>query len=109
MSVLVTGVAGFIGSYLARALLDRGEQVVGIDNFSEYYDPVLKFARLKPLRAERRFTEAEKLSRSTVAEMEGVFREGDPRLTRALGNYARLLAETNRTAQAKKVWARTLR
>jgi UDP-glucuronate 4-epimerase len=56
MSVLVTGVAGFIGSYLARALLDRGEQVVGIDNFSEYYDPVLKFARLKPLRAERRFT-----------------------------------------------------
>jgi UDP-glucuronate 4-epimerase len=56
MSVLVTGVAGFIGSYLARALLDRGEQVVGIDNFSEYYDPVLKFARLKSLRAERRFT-----------------------------------------------------
>ncbi|HTE82883.1 MAG TPA: GDP-mannose 4,6-dehydratase, partial [Reyranella sp.] len=35
MSVLVTGVAGFIGSYLARALLDRGEQVIGIDNFSE--------------------------------------------------------------------------
>lgn len=56
MTVLVTGVAGFIGSSLARALLDRGEQVVGIDNFSEYYDPALKFARLKPLRAARGFT-----------------------------------------------------
>jgi UDP-glucuronate 4-epimerase len=50
MSVLVTGVAGFIGSHVARALLQRGEAVIGVDNFSEYYDPVLKFARLKPLR-----------------------------------------------------------
>ena len=68
MSVLVTGVAGFIGSSLARALLDRGEQVIGIDNFSEYYDPVLKFARLKPLRAERRFTflEADIADRETM-------------------------------------------
>jgi UDP-glucuronate 4-epimerase len=68
MSVLVTGVAGFIGSYLARALLDRGEQVIGIDNFSEYYDPVLKFARLKPLRAEGGFTflEADIADRETM-------------------------------------------
>eukprot|EP01041_Mallomonas_annulata_P041728 gene41728-65863_t len=48
-SVLVTGVAGFIGSHVARALLGRGETVIGVDNFSDYYDPVLKFARLKPL------------------------------------------------------------
>jgi UDP-glucuronate 4-epimerase len=68
MSVLVTGVAGFIGSYLARALVDRGEQVIGIDNFSDYYDPVLKFARLKPLREERGFTfiEADIADRATI-------------------------------------------
>src|SRR5947209_5939744 len=56
MSVLVTGAAGFIGSHVARALLARGEMVVGVDNFSNYYDPVLKFARLKPLRDDKGFT-----------------------------------------------------
>ena len=56
MSILVTGAAGFIGSHVARALLARGETVLGIDNFSDYYDPVLKFARLKPLREDRGFT-----------------------------------------------------
>ena len=56
MSVLVTGVAGFIGSQVAQRLLARGEAVVGVDNFSPYYDPVLKFARLKPLRETAGFT-----------------------------------------------------
>ena len=55
MSVLVTGVAGFIGSHVAQALLARGETVVGVDNFSDYYDPILKFARLKPLREDKGF------------------------------------------------------
>jgi len=49
MAVLVTGVAGFIGSWTARALLDRGEDVIGIDNLNDYYDPSLKQARLKSL------------------------------------------------------------
>src|SRR5436190_17097469 len=56
MSILVTGAAGFIGSHVAKALLARGEKVVGLDNFSDYYDPVLKFARLKPIREHRAFT-----------------------------------------------------
>jgi len=46
MKVLVTGSAGFIGSALSIRLLDRGDQVVGIDNHNDYYDPSLKEARL---------------------------------------------------------------
>src|SRR3954466_8995169 len=53
MAVLVTGAAGFIGSSTARALLERGEEVVGIDNLNDYYDPSLKRARLE--RLSRRF------------------------------------------------------
>jgi len=46
MVILVTGCAGFIGQALARALLARGESVVGLDNCNGYYDPALKRARL---------------------------------------------------------------
>ena len=42
MTVLITGVAGFIGSHVAHILLDRGDDVVGIDNMNDYYDPSLK-------------------------------------------------------------------
>ena len=52
MAILVTGVAGFIGFSTARALLARGEAVVGIDNLNDYYDPQLKHARLDTLKAE---------------------------------------------------------
>ena len=45
MKVLVTGAAGFIGSALSIRLLDRGDEVVGIDNHNDYYDPALKEAR----------------------------------------------------------------
>src|SRR5438046_10558763 len=51
MKVLVTGAAGFIGSTLAHRLLDRGDEVVGIDNLNAYYDVRLKQARLERLRA----------------------------------------------------------
>ena len=51
MAILVTGVAGFIGFSTARALLARGEVVVGIDNLNDYYDPRLKQARLDTLKA----------------------------------------------------------
>jgi len=46
MRVLVTGTAGFIGSALAQRLLARGDEVYGIDNHNDYYDPTLKAARL---------------------------------------------------------------
>ena len=56
MSILVTGAAGFVGSSVAHKLLDRGEEVVGIDNLNDYYDPSLKTARLELLTARAGFT-----------------------------------------------------
>ena len=50
MKVLVTGSAGFIGSHVAHRLLERGDEVVGLDNLSDYYDVTLKNARLERLR-----------------------------------------------------------
>ena len=49
MKVLVTGAAGFIGFSVAQKLLERGDDVVGFDNFNDYYDPSLKEARVKQL------------------------------------------------------------
>lgn len=49
MTIIVTGAAGFIGHALTRALMQRGEHVVGIDNLNAYYDPALKHARLADL------------------------------------------------------------
>lgn len=49
MKILVTGTAGFIGYHLAKKLLERGDEVVGIDNINHYYDVNLKYGRLKEL------------------------------------------------------------
>lgn len=46
MKILVTGSAGFIGFFLTKTLLERGDEVVGLDNINEYYDVKLKYARL---------------------------------------------------------------
>lgn len=53
--ILVTGGAGFIGSHLAKKLLDRGDEVVIIDNFNDYYDPKLKHDRVKNILREYKF------------------------------------------------------
>jgi UDP-glucuronate 4-epimerase len=56
MAILVTGAAGFIGFHVSKALLDRGEQVIGIDDLNAYYDPKLKQARLNQLKGRNGFS-----------------------------------------------------
>jgi UDP-glucuronate 4-epimerase len=56
MKVLVTGSAGFIGFHLAKALLDRGDKVTGVDNLNDYYDTKLKLDRLEKLISYPSFT-----------------------------------------------------
>ena len=59
MSVLVTGVAGFIGYHVARVLAARGEEVIGVDDLNDYYDPQLKRDRLAALGDAVRFTQCD--------------------------------------------------
>ncbi len=70
MSILLTGAAGFIGFHVAKALLDRGERVIGIDNLNDYYDVSLKEARLAQLRDYPGFT----FAKLDVADRDGIFR-----------------------------------
>ena len=77
MSILLTGAAGFIGFHVAKALLQRGDRVVGIDNLNDYYDVRLKEARLALLTAFPGFS----FAKLDVADRDGVLamveRRGD--------------------------------
>jgi UDP-glucuronate 4-epimerase len=74
MKILVTGAAGFIGFHTAKALLDRGDQVVGLDNLNDYYDASLKQARLGQLKGRNSFSFA-KEDVANAAAMEALFAE----------------------------------
>jgi len=71
--VLVTGAAGFIGSHLSKRLLERGDEVVGLDNLNDYYDVNLKKARLARLEGEAGFRFV-KMDLADRAGMDGLFR-----------------------------------
>jgi len=75
MAVLVTGVAGFIGSATARRLLDRGDEVIGIDNLNDYYDPGLKRARLE--RLSQQFDNRFRFLKIDFADADGLRRDLD--------------------------------
>ncbi|MEF2246823.1 GDP-mannose 4,6-dehydratase [Paenibacillus sp. IITD108] len=66
---LVTGAAGFIGSYLSQSLLKQGMDVIGLDNLNDYYDVNLKYARLEKLKGQDNFT----FIRGDIADKETVF------------------------------------
>jgi UDP-glucuronate 4-epimerase len=71
LKILVTGAAGFIGSALSLKLLERGDEVVGIDNLNDYYDVNLKLARLERLQSYDRFKfiKLEIADRTSVEEL----------------------------------------
>lgn len=75
MKVLVTGAAGFIGMHVAQILLDRGDQVVGLDNLNDYYDVALKQSRLERLKKKNGF-EFVKADVADRAAMESTFASG---------------------------------
>ena len=56
MKILVTGAAGFIGARLCERLLERGDEVVGVDNLNDYYEVSLKLARLERINKHANFT-----------------------------------------------------
>jgi len=71
MKILVTGAAGFIGSHLSHRFLDRGDEVLGLDNLNDYYDVTLKEARLARLITKPgfRFVRIDLADRSAVANL----------------------------------------
>lgn len=71
MKILVTGAAGFIGFHLSKRLLERGDEVVGIDNLNDYYEVQLKYDRLKQLEEDPsfRFIKIDLKDREGIAEL----------------------------------------
>jgi UDP-glucuronate 4-epimerase len=77
MKILVTGTAGFIGNHLALRLLQRGDEVVGLDNLNAYYDVNLKLARLELLKDFHAYTHV-KADLADRAAMEKLFVQHRP-------------------------------
>ncbi len=77
MKILITGTAGFIGSRLAERLLERGEEVIGVDNLNDYYDVSLKEARLAKIKDHSGFTEA-RIGIEDRPAMEALFSKHKP-------------------------------
>ncbi len=77
MKVLVTGSAGFIGAALSRHLLERGDDVIGVDNHNDYYDPSLKSARLNLLKDYKKYKHF-KIDISDCEKLNQLFIKNEP-------------------------------
>ena len=77
MTIFVTGTAGFIGSFVATRLLERGDRVIGIDNHNAYYDPTLKEARVNRLIQHKNYTH-HRIDLTDGAAMSQIFHEYQP-------------------------------
>ncbi len=86
MRVLLTGSAGFIGFHVARALLERGDEVIGYDNFNPYYDPRLKERRNAILEEQPNF----RLVRADIGDREAVQDAFDDLVRGASGTETRV-------------------
>ena len=72
-TILVTGGAGFIGFHVARALLERGDKVIIVDNFNDYYSPKLKHDRIKQIKKHNNLI-VYKVDISNYKELERIFK-----------------------------------
>lgn len=77
MKIMVTGTAGFIGNHLALRLLERGDEVIGVDNLNDYYDVSLKVDRLARIKDHANFTDV-RLDIADRDGMEAVFKKHQP-------------------------------
>jgi UDP-glucuronate 4-epimerase len=77
MKVLVTGTAGFIGNQLALRLLERGDEVIGVDNLNDYYDVSLKIDRLARIKDHANYTDV-RVDLADRAGIEALFKQHQP-------------------------------
>jgi len=77
MKIMVTGTAGFIGNHLALRLLERGDEVIGIDNLNDYYDVNLKLSRLARIKDHSAFTDV-RIDIADRAAVEATFKTHQP-------------------------------
>lgn len=100
--ILVTGAAGFIGARLTEYLLNDGKKVVGVDNFSNYYDPRLKYYRIEQFKKHKEFTLVE-VDITDQESMESVFANSEYSAVIHLAGMAGVRRSKERPLEYEKI------